>query len=48
MGKPGKQQKPAEKAEKKSRAAGRQKPYTRSSTKGKCGKCHLISNDVRL
>ena len=35
MGKPGKQQKPIEKAEKKSRATGRQKPYTRRSAKGK-------------
>ena len=33
MGKPGKLQKPVEKAEKKSRATGRQKPYTRSSAK---------------
>ena len=35
MDKPGKQRKPAEKAENKSRATGHQKPYTRSSTKGK-------------
>ena len=35
MGNPGKQQKPVEKAEKKSRATGRQKPDTRRSAKRK-------------